>query len=243
MSGGTLIQWLALCLCVVFAAVRLPDAVRGRGRGVFVVLLLLALAVALSLAPIYLFVDSLLGGVNVANLLIRFSLYAMVLLLGVRCASAFHSSRARKSVSGPAGLAAVGLTAVATLTLFLMSDLPESSTGLQAYSDQATVKWYADLGRIYPAYVAACLIGPAFSSARDNSARVSHRLAAGLIMTGFAMVVVSAAVKLVNPVSVGPLEVLLPFGAIVLVTVGLALIWASRRRASRSRSANLLTEE
>ena len=54
MSAGSFIQWLALALCVIFAATRLPDALRGKGRSIFAVLVLVCVAVGLSLAPSYL---------------------------------------------------------------------------------------------------------------------------------------------------------------------------------------------
>ena len=242
MSVGTFIQWLALALCVIFAIMRLPDAVRGKGRSMFVVLVLLSVAVALSLAPIYLFVDGLLGGVNLANLVIRISLYVVMLLLGARCAAAFGSDRARKFIRGPVGMAALGITVLVTVVLFALSDLPHSSTGLNAYADQPTVHWYADMGRIYPAYVAACLMGSAFASARNRHHRILHRIAAALIGTGFLMVLVFA-VLLLFPINIGAAEVILPFGAIVLVTTGLTMIWLSRRRALKERSANFLANE
>lgn len=242
MSVGTFIQWLALTLCVIFAAMRLPDALRGKGRSIFAVLVLLCVAVALSLAPIYLFVDGLLGGTNIANLIIRFSLYAIMLLLGSRCAAAFGSKRALTFVRGPVGIAVLGLTVVATVILFVLSDLPESSTGLRAYADQATVHWYAHMGRIYPAYVGACLLGPAIASARDTSARRLHRVAAALMAVGFTMVIAHTVLKLTG-IRTGAADLILPFGAIVLVTTGLTMIWLSRRRALRERSANFLADE
>lgn len=242
MNGGTLIQWLALALCVIFAVMRLPDAVRGKGRSMFAVLVLLSLAVALSLSPIYLFVDSLLGGINLANLVIRMSLYAVMLLLGVRCAVAFGSDRARRYIEGPVGVAVLGLTVLVTVVLFALSDLPQSSTGLNAYSDQPTVHWYADMGRLYPGYVAACLMGPAFASVLDGHRRGLHRAAAALIGTGLLMVLVMA-VLLLFPLDIGAAMVLLPFGGIVLVTVGLTMIWSSRRRAEKERSVNFLAGE
>lgn len=242
MSGGTLIQWLALALCVVFAALRVPDAVRGKGRCVFAILVLLCVAVALSLQPIYLFVDGLLGGVNVANLMIRFALYAIMVLLGLRGAAAFGSPRALRFISGPLGAAVLGITVLATVILFGLSDLPESSTGLRAYADQPTVIWYSHLGRVYPAYVAACLLGPAILGARDRSVRPLHRCAAALMGVGFVMVVAHAALKLTG-IRTGAADLLLPFGAIVLVTVGLTMIWISRRRAAREGSANFLADQ
>lgn len=242
MNGGTFIQWLALALCVIFAAMRLPDAVHGKGRSMFAVLVLLSLAVALSLSPIYLFVDGLLGGANLANLVIRISLYVVMLLLGVRCAAAFGSDRARRCIEGPVGIAVLALTVLVTVVLFALSDLPQSSTGLAAYVDQPTVHWYADMGRIYPGYVAACLIGPAFASVRDRRRRSLHRVSAALIGTGLLMVLVMA-VLLLFPLDIGAAEVLLPFGGIVLVTVGLTMIWLSRRRAEKDRSVSFLARE
>ena len=242
MSVGTFIQWLALVLCVIFAAMRLPDALRGKGRCVFAVLALLGFAVALSLAPIYLFVDGLLGGNNIANLLIRFSMYAIMLLLGLRGAAAFRSERALTYIRGPVGIAALVLTVTATVILFVLSDLPESSTGLRAYADQTTVHWYSHLGRMYPAYVGACLLGPAIASARDTSARVLHRTAAALMATGFAMALVHTAVKLTG-IETGAADLILPFGAIVLVATGLTAVWLSRRRALADRSVNFLADE
>lgn len=239
MSGGAFIQWLALALCVIFAALRLPDALRGKGRIIFAVLVLLSLSVALSLTPIYLFVDGLLGGVNVANLVIRLSLYAIMMLLGIRCAAAFGSSSARKHLTGPVGVGVLAATVLATVVLFVVSDLPESSTGLKAYADQATVRWYADVGRFYPAYVSLSLVAPAVTCVRDRSTRSLHRVAAALMAAGFVMLVAMTFLKLL-PIDIGVADVILPFGAIVLVTTGLTMFWLSRRRAGKERSANFL---
>ncbi|WP_323959996.1 hypothetical protein GC088_00630 [Arthrobacter sp. JZ12] len=243
MSPAILIQLVALVLSVLLTLIRLPDALRGKGRIMFFAGVLLSLAVALSLEPIYLSVDALMGGVNLANLVIRFSLYGVMMLLGIRCAAAFGSERARKLVGGAAGLIMLGLTAGVTAVLFGLSDLPESSTGLRAYhDDQSTVQWYAEMGRIYPAYVAACLVGPAIARARYRPARPAHRLGAGLMAAGFSMIIVFAALKLL-PIAIGDADVLLPFGAIVLVVIGLVLFWASAKWASRANPVNRLADE
>ena len=242
MSVGVVIQWLALGLCLLFAAIRLPDALRGRGRSVFAVLVLLCVAVALSLPHIYLAVDSLLGGVNIANLVIRLSLYAIMLLLGMRGAAAFGSERALRLIRGPLGVTALTVTVVGTVLLFALSDLPESSTGLRAYAGQTSVQWYAHLGRLYPAYIGACLIGSAVARARDATALRLHRSAAGLMAVGFAMVLAHATLQLTG-LPTGAADLILPFGAIVLVTMGLAMIWLSGRRATSGRASNFLASE
>lgn len=242
MSVGVVIQWSALGLCLIFAALRLPEALRGRGRSIFAVLVLLSFAVALSLPQVYLAVDGVLGGANIANLFIRFSLYAIMLLLGVRGAAAFGSKRALRLIRGPVGITALTVTVVATVVLFALSDLPESSTGLRAYADQTSVQWYSHLGRLYPAYIGACLIGSAVARARNSAAPGLHRCAAAFMAVGFTMVFAHAGLKLTG-LRTGAADLILPFGAIVLVTSGLAMIWLSRKRATGDLTSNLLAGE
>ncbi|MHA7277078.1 hypothetical protein ACX80O_11230 [Arthrobacter sp. Hz1] len=233
------IQWTVLALCIVFALLRLPDAVRGRGRGVFVALVLLVVAVGLSLPQIYLPVDGFLGGINIANPILRLSLFAIVVLLGIRIAAAFRSPRTRWLIIGPVGLAVLGLFVLVTVALFVISDLPESSTGLFAYSEQSTVRYYAEAGRLYPAYVAACLIVPALRGVADPTGRTAHRGASALLAVGFGAVTFFAVARFTVG-DLGMWEVLLPFGAILLVTTGLTIIWAARRRTESSPQENQL---
>ncbi|WP_028280527.1 hypothetical protein [Arthrobacter sp. H5] len=238
MSAAEVIKWSVFGLCVIFALIRVPDALRGRNRSVFLSLVLLALAVGLSLPPLYLAVDQLLGGVNIANLVIRLSLYAIFAILGVRTAIAFGSQRTRRIIAGPIGLAVLAITVLVTVALFVVSDLPESSTGLRAYGDQQAVQWYADMGRYYPGYVAACLLSPATGGLLDGAARPIHRICSGLMAFGFALVVVFAVASIWGPL--GLFDVILPFGAIVFVTVGLTVAWISRRRSEAGSQRNLL---
>jgi hypothetical protein len=227
--SGHIIQWAALALCVLGAVLRVPGVRRGRGRMIFAALVLLSVAVGLSLPPIYLAVDGALGGQNLANLIVRLSLYAVLVLLGLRMAAAFGAARARSLIVGPVGITVLLLTVAATLVLFALSDLPRSSTGLAGYGGQATVELYAGVGRLYPGYVAACLVWPALSAARCAGSRPVYRVACSLLAAGFALVVGFAGLKLVDSVALGVFEVLMPFAAILLVVLGLTLIWFSRR--------------
>lgn len=232
MSEVSIVQLLALLLCVVFAALRLPDALNGKGRRIFAVLVLFTIAVSLSVEPIYLYVDGLLGGVNVANLIVRLSLYAIVFLLGVRCAAAFRSQRARWLIEGPLGITALAIAVISTVVLFTVTEHPHSSTGLAAYAHEATIICYHHIGRLYPAYVAACLLIPTLTEARNPASRRLHRLASGLLFTGFLMVLLFALVNLVG-LNLGVFSSVLAYGSIVLVTTGLTMIWMSRRRSER----------
>lgn len=238
--SGQVIQWIVLGLCTAFALLRLPDAIRGRGRAVFAALALLVVAVGLSLPQIYLPVDRLLGGVNMANLIIRLALYAVLVLLGLRIAAAFRSPRTRWLIVGPIGAGVLAVVVLTTVVLFAISDLPESSTGLFAYGDQETVRLYAEAGRLYPGYVAACLVLPALKGLVDPAGRPAHRSASALLAVGFGTVVVFAVVRLVAGVHLGVWEIALPFGAILLVTTGLTIIWAARRRTEQAPRGNRL---
>jgi hypothetical protein len=227
--SGHVIQWMALALCVLGALLRVPGVRRGRGRMIFAALVLLSVAVGLSLPPIYLAVDGVLGGSNAANLIVRLSLYAVFVLLGLRMAAAFGASRARSLIVGPVGITVLLLTVAATVVLFILSDLPRSSTGLAAYSGQKTVEQYAGIGRLYPGYVAACLVWPALSAARCPGSRPVYRVACSMLAAGFTLVVCFAGLRLLDGVVLGVFEVLMPFAAILLVVLGLTLIWFSRR--------------
>lgn len=218
------IQWAALVLCAVGAAVRIPGLRDGRGRTMFLALVLLTFAVGLSIDPIYLAVDAVLGGVNIANLLLRVALYAVVLLLGLRMAAAFGSLRARRLIAGPFGLSILALTVAATLYFFVSSELEGSSTGLYAFEGQDTVQQYAAVGRLYPGYVAACLVIPATLAAFDRHGRIIHRVASALVACGYSLVVVFVLLRLTT-LDLMYWDILLPFSAILLTVLGLCLIW------------------
>ncbi|WP_104181095.1 hypothetical protein [Arthrobacter sp. B0490] len=233
----TTIQWIALVLCATGTAVRIPGARKGHGRTVFVALVLLTVAVGLSIPPIYEAADGLLGSVNIANLLLRLALYTVFLLIGVRMAAAFDSPLARRLVVGRFGVAILALTVAATLYFFVASELQGSSTALRAFDDQDTVQQYAAVGRLYPGYVAACLVLPAVASALDRGARTIHRVACALLAGGFSLVVVFVLLRLTT-LQLGAWDILLPFSAILLTVLGLCLIWLShtlgRRRSTRA---------
>jgi hypothetical protein len=229
------IQWAALGLCIVCALLRLSDAIRGRGRMIFSAFVLMSIAVGLSLPAIYLPADAALGGRNLANLALRLLLFAVFLLLGVRMAAAFGSPRARRLITGPVGMAALGAAAALTIYFFAVADLTVSSTGLVAHRTEAEVRWYMDVGRSYPAFVAACLVTPALRTAMEPATRPMHRAASVLVGVGFLLVLIHTVIKFVaGPSSIAPWGVLTSFSAVLLVATGLALIWLSRQRAMRS---------
>ncbi len=227
MTVGFAVQVSAFVLSSLFALFRLPDAVRGRNRSIFFCMVLIAVATGLSLPVFYEFIYPLLGGMNLANLLLRYSLYGVFVILGLRGAAAFGAEWSRRLIVGPVGLVVLGVIAVLTAGFFAASDIPETSTGLLDYGDQVTVEVYGMLGRLYPAYVAACVCAPALAAARNPRYRTPHRLGSGLFGTGLAVVVAFTAMALV--MDLGVFMVLLPFSAVILVVSGLAVMWISNR--------------
>lgn len=240
MTVALAVQVAAFGLSVLFALLRLPGALRGQNRGVFVSMVLIALTMGLSLGGIYTVVDGWLGGRNLANLVLRLSLYAVFVTLGVKAAAAFGAGWARKLIIGPIGLAVLALAVGLTVYFFVLSDLPVTSVGLQAYEKQVTVQSYASLGRMYPGYVAACLCAPVLMAAANSRLRVLHRTGAGLLGAGLVLVVAFSFLQEV--VYLGVFTALVPFTAVILVTVGLTVMWVSHLRQRRRPSQNLLAE-
>lgn len=236
-------QWVAFGLSAFFALLRFPAAARGENRGMFFALVLLALAMALSIGPIYLAVDSVLGGVNVTNLVIRYSVFAVLLITGAKLAAAFNAPRAGRLIAGPLGLTVVGLISAVVGVLFVASDLPDSSPALSAYWDQATVTAYGDTSRLYQAYVAACLVPSLVLSSADRRRRADIRMSAGLLSLACVVIVVHS-LLLVSlwDFELVVLDRILPYAAVIAFSTGLALIWNSKRMAQRVPQSGSLAQ-
>lgn len=226
------LQWAALAVCLVCAAYRLPAASKGKNAELFWAFVLTAVAVGLSLPIIYRPVDGLLGGRNVANLVVRFALYAIFFILAAKLAAAYRSRRSERLIRGPLGVTVLILISAGTIALFLLSDLPTSSTGLTAYAGQSSVTAYALLGRFYPAYAAACLIAPTARAAHTGPAGM-RRIAAALICAALSMVVAATALQLPS-LPVPTLIDALLYGSVIAMALGLTLVWVALRTARRN---------
>ena len=75
----SILQWVVLGVCLLCTAWRLPALRSGHNRGLFWIFALASIAVALSIPSIYLPVDQLLGEHNLANVIVRLSLFAVYL--------------------------------------------------------------------------------------------------------------------------------------------------------------------
>ncbi|MCC9144146.1 MULTISPECIES: hypothetical protein [unclassified Arthrobacter] len=241
MSIVSAIQYGALAVAAVFTLVRLPLAVQGRNPMLFWGLAFATIGVALSIPSIYLPVDALLGGTNQANLILRYATYGVVAMIGGSAAAAFRAPRVRGLILGIPGLAVLAATAITTTVLFSMCDLPVSSPGLNGYMGQESVWAYSVLGRVYPAYIAACLIIPAFRvvvTARPAALRI------GSALIGVALVeIVVWSALWVTGQQTGVWDYILPHSAVIVLAAGLASVAFYGAAANRRKKQSLLTSD
>ena len=226
-----ILQWTTLAVCALVAIARIPSAVRGENRSLFFVYAFMTVAIVLSIEAPYLAVDSVLGGVNLANLLLRFIIFGAIFALGLRIARGFGADDALRLITGPPGIAFAGVASVAVVVVFLMMDTAGSSAGLIAVYDRdarnaALVEYYGAAGRLYPAFIMLALL-PAMVRAVRSSLPGLVRLGAALLALGS----VASTLSLLSPVipeSLAYLRFVFNYAAILCLVMGLALIWRSK---------------
>ena len=98
------LQLFTLAICAFSTVVRARGAWRGRGVPLFSCFLLMTFAVTLSIRPVYEVVDNALGGLDIANLLLRTALFVVFYTLGKVIAQAFDSMHIEWLVSGKPGI-------------------------------------------------------------------------------------------------------------------------------------------
>lgn len=125
-----------------------------------------------------------------------------------------------------------------------MMDTAGSSAGLVAISGKdarhfALVEYYGAAGRAYPAYVALALLPSMVRAVRDRLP-VLVRIAAALLALGGIAVALTLLFPVIPP-SLGSIEFIINYTAILCFVIGLALIWAARvvngRSAARRRTS------
>ncbi|MDI3212713.1 hypothetical protein [Arthrobacter sp. AL12] len=236
-----ILQWTTLAVCAFVAIARIPSAVRGENRSLFFVYAFMTVAIVLSIEAPYLAVDSVLGGVNLANLLLRFIIFGTVFALGLRIARGFGADDALRLITGPPGIAFAGAASVAVVVVFLMMDTAGSSAGLISVYDRdarnaALVEYYGAAGRLYPAYITLALF-PAMVRAVRGGLPGLVRLGAALLAVGTLAITLSL-LSPVIPASLAYLRFVFSYTAILGLVVGLAAIWLSKILARKMRKAH-----
>ncbi len=231
----TVLQFAALIACLACTAIRFPAMRRGRNRSLFWIFAMASLSVGLSIHAIYMPVDAVLGGINLANVALRVSLFAVFFLLASKVAAAYNSPLARAMVRGPVGIAVLVVCSAGIWISFFLSTKGPSSTGLSALADEPALTAYAGFGMAYMAYAAACVVVP---TARATFARrlFLDRASALSMCIGFILVLATVPIQLLPE----PNNTLLQgcsFSAVLFVAAGLALVWLSYLRGTKRRRA------
>ncbi len=235
-----ILQWSTLAVCGLIAAARVPSAVRGENRSLFYIFGLMTLAILWSIEAPYVAIDQALGGINLANLLLRFIIFAAIYFVGIRVTRGFGADGAYRLIAGKAGMVVLLAISLAMVVLFFMMDTAGSSAGLSATSGKSArnfvlVEYYGAAGRAYPAYVSLALL-PAMIRAVRSRLPLLVRVAAGLLAIGGVAIALTLLFPVVPP-EWGAAEFIVNYTAVLCFVVGLALIWAARVRNKRTSSS------
>lgn len=233
-----ILQWLTLFVCGVVAIARVPSALRGQNRSLFYIFVLATIAILLSIREPYTAIDSWLDSQNYTNLILRFVIYATIFLTGRRIAKAFGDASSMRRLTGPLGASVLGVIMVATVVLFLLADTAGTSTGLIALPDRSPengllIHLYAAAGRLYPAYVGACLL-PATLRAARQPLPGAVRCGAGLLSLAFVALILGTFFPVI-PESLIFLQPVINYTAVLALILGLTSIWIGKIALRQSR--------
>lgn len=232
------LQWVTLAACGLAAVARVPSALRGENRSLFCIFGLMTLAILLSIEAPYVAIDQVLGGFNLANLVLRFVIFAAIFFVGVRTTRGFGDDRAYRTLTGPVGKVALAVISLAVIAVFAAMDTAGSSAGLVAISGQdawhyALVEYYGAAGRAYPAFVAVVLLPTLTRASASRHLPSMVRVAAGLFGIGSIAAISSLSFPAI-PDTWGSVEFVINYTAILCFVVGLVLIWAAKVLSNRS---------
>ena len=231
-----ILQWTTLIACGVAAMSRIPNLARRKNGSIFYALLLLTLAILLSIRGPYMAIDTVLGGTNLANLLLRFIIFGAIFFLGLRIAAGFGDTRGIRLIRGSIGTAALALICTALLVCFALMDTSGSSAGLvdvaaKNHRNALLVEYYGAAGRAYPAYVCLAILPGMLRTVR-SSLPALLRVSAALLAVGSIAIPLSLLFPFIPP-ELGLLRFIVNYTSILCFVLGLALIWVASSRAGR----------
>ena len=234
------LQWATLIICSLVLLLRVPDAIHGRNRTVFWILVLATLCSLLSVPGPYEAIDAALGGWNLTHLILRFLVFAAVMLVGLRVASGLGDERGYRLISGPAGWSALAVSAVAVAAIFFLMDTRGSSAGMLDITDKGghnavLAPFYAAAGRAYPALVSLALLPALLAAARSQLPRLVR--AAAILMSVGALSTACSVPACFAPEAWISAQQTVNYLAVLGYVLGLGLFWFSAVAAKGPRHA------
>jgi hypothetical protein len=220
------LEWATLIVCCAALLLRVPDAVRGRNRTVFGILFLGTLCSVLAVSELYKVIDGVLGGRQLASLILRYLVFAAVLLVGLRVTRGLAAGRAHHLIAGGIGRWVLALCCVAVAVTFVQMGTYASPDGLPAPArGAATASYFTAAGRTYPAFVSLVLMAPLLAAVRSRLPRLV-RAGALLVLLGAFFAVMSFPASFA-PDSWAGAQHLINYSAAMGYVVGLAVFWFS----------------
>lgn len=185
---------LFTCILVVslgFAATRLPGIAKRRNQAIAACGAALSFALALMVSPIYNFFEDAFERTNFTDLFAKLALFFAVNILGNQLARGLRDEQAFSRIGGFQGRLVFIFAFILEMVLFAFTTTPEPSPGLEFYQTEPVVIAYTGVAVGYIAYVCSCLLPPLTAHFRDNQSKLP-RVAAGLLIAGFTLVIVRA---------------------------------------------------
>lgn len=234
------LEWTTLLVCCAALLLRVPDAVRGRNRTVFGILFLGTLCSVLAVSGLYEVIDGALGGWDLTSLILRYLVFATVLLVGLRVTRGLAAARAHQLIAGGIGRWALGLGCLAVTVAFVLLGTYGSPAGLHAQpsggvGDADLGPWFTAAGRTYPAFVSLVLVSPLLAAFRSRLPRLV-RAGALMVLLGAAFAALSLPAAL-TPSGWAGAEHFVNYAAALGYVFGLILFWFSGLIASPSGNA------
>lgn len=227
------LEWVTLTVCCVALLLRVPDAVKGRNRTVFGILFLGTLCSVLAVTELYEAIDGALGGWDLTSLILRYFVFAAVLLVGLRVTRGLTAARAHRLISGGTGRWALGLGCLAvTVAFFLMvgPGAPAGAPNQAGAGDSDLAPYFTAAGRSYPAFVSLVLVPPLLAAVRSGLPR-TVRAGALLVLLGAVFAALSLPAALTPP-SWAAAQHFVNYAAALGYVLGLVAFWFSGLIAS-----------
>ena len=212
----------------------------GAGTGpCFGILFLGTLCSVLAVTELYEAIDGALGGWDLTSLILRYLVFAAVLLVGLRVTRGLDAARAHRLISGGTGRWALGLGCLAvTAAFFLMvgqgspAGLPDQAGGA---GDADLAPYFTAAGRTYPAFVSLVLVPPLLAAVRSRLPR-TVRAGALLVLLGAVFAALSLPAALTPPGWAGAQD-FVNYAAALGYVLGLVAFWFSGLIASPAGNA------
>lgn len=225
--------WVVLALAAGLSLTRIPGLSRSRNQAIFLCGISLSIAFAIMLPPVYAAIDSLFVRTNFTDLFAKLALFLAVNILIAQIAKPLQATKALTLTAGIPGRVILVLVYGVEMVLFALTDTETPSPGLGAYINEPIVFGYNAVTVLYIAFLCSWLIGPLFAQVRKPG-HLLQRWSSGLLLAGFALAIVRAAVLLIGWVVPGLYEVGQSISAVSALAVvgGLGCAWIALRKYS-----------